>query len=423
MILRGIELTAGRELLRDAGTFWWRGRSMVMLSGCRGIADLRFQATSSATTPVNARGGVFGFEHDDALYDWAERAGARVLLPRLDVVNAAGDKRHLGRIAADAGAVTPDACVVPQAHPSLATPLWDAFAGRALVVQLPQNDLTGRGTRPVDSCDELTNTLTAWAGHSVKVAELVQGTNITLSGCVGTEITYISGISHQLVGVAGVTDAWGAHCGNQLCPPRTLSAETERTCARLCEGIGDALRRKNFLGMFGVDAIVTPAGTVVLIEINPRVQSVTSLLNFVEREHGVLPTPGAHLLTYVAPGRPPVLEVEVVQRPLSQLVITARRAGRVEAALGGGRYRLSDADELVSLPPDEDAAPSGDDAVIWAFANGGECVSPGDRLCVAMFAFPVAPVSEGRPALHEKARRWESRLTASYRITSDAMRS
>ncbi|MEV6986460.1 ATP-grasp domain-containing protein [Sphaerisporangium sp. NPDC051017] len=121
----------------------------------------------------------------------------------------------------------------------------------------------------------------------------------------------MSGVSHQMVGYGPLTDVWGAHCGNQLVDGSDLTEGVAAACERVTRALGRVLREIGFLGLFGLDLLVTPDGRVVVLEINPRFQRVTSLLNAAERAAGLLPMPGVHVLAFVldalpkaAPGAP-----------------------------------------------------------------------------------------------------------------------
>lgn len=168
--------------------------------------------------------------------------------------------------------------------------------------------------------------------------------------------------------------------------------------------------------MFGLDAVVDATGDLVLVEINPRVQTVTPLLSFVERRHGLLPAPGAHLLAFLTSEPPPVITVDADPGSLSQIVITAPRPGRVERALPPGRYVLGGSGRPVRTSTDVRDAPEGDEATVWDFAHPGDGVSPGDRLCVAILARPVAPFDRERSELGDFGAAWAATLSGSYLI-------
>jgi hypothetical protein len=288
--------------------------------------------------------------------------------------------------------------VVEAAGPADAGAVWDAFGGTALVVQRTPNNLTGTGTAMVHDVTGLGSVLRSWAGQRLKVSEFIHGTDLTVSGCVGPAHTLLSGVSHQLVGIPEVTPTWGAHCGNQLLDSADGWGSAIGQCQRIAELVGDRLRERGFLGLFGLDLIVGEDGTVRLLELNPRIQSVTSLLNHVEADAGLLPLPGAHLLALLGV-EVPVVDIEVPRVPaLSQLVVTAHEAHRVGAVPAEGRYRVEGTRTRLTHPGCAGPPPAPDEVLVWRFARPGDQIKADDRIFVAMFGRHVAPVGV-RPTL------------------------
>lgn len=290
--------------------------------------------------------------------------------------------------------------------------MWRELAVRKAVLQIPQNDLTGTGTRLVADAAQLAAELTDWEGHPVKLAAFVQGLPITVSGVVlSDDLALASGISMQLVGYPELTPVWAAHCGNQLLDDAQLAAGAGLAARETCRRLGTALGRSGFRGMFGIDAVVTDAGVVVVLEINARVQSVTSLVNSAELASGLLPSPLLHVLAFAAAPRPrsfPRFAGPVP--PFGQLVVGALQTGWVRTAPPTGRYQLTGPDAapvrvggtapLGTLGPDQ--------ALVWAFAEGGGRVREADRLFVIQTPGPVASCPDG--ALTATARAWLAAL-------------
>jgi ATP-grasp domain len=360
---------------------------------------------------------AIAFEADDATVAWAKEAGLLLLLPPRAVVDAVADKIKLLDLAAAAGVATPRATVAADARPEDAAHLWRRAGGGPLVAQLRRNNLTGAGTRPVGSQDELRECLAAWRGEEVKLAEFVDGLPLTVSGCVGPDRTLVSGISHQLVGYPRLTAVWGAHCGNQLLDDDDLPPGAARACRQMAAAIGEQLRGGGFRGMFGLD-LLADAGRVLAVEINPRIQSVTSLLNVAEVEAGLLPAPGAHVLSYLLDRLPEPRCAPGPVPPLSQLVLYARRGGALLTGPPAGRLRLSDGALLPAAGcQDQLSDLASDEALLWPFAGPGDVVRPGDRLVVVQFTGRAAPVSTER-RLHERAMRWLDAVEARVRYAS-----
>jgi hypothetical protein len=247
------------------------------------------------------------------------------------------------------------------------------------------------------SVRQLAGALDVWRGHDVKVSELVDGLPVTVSACVCADRIVVSGVSHQLVGYDQLTGGWGQHCGNQLLQLGDLPQAAVEAAIGSCLRLGEALRARGYLGMFGIDAIVAGGAAVQVIEINPRIQGVSSLLNRAELDRRVLPAPGTHLLAHLLGSAPAVRDAGWPRLPLSQVVLYARRRTTVAATLEPGIYGLGGAGTLrrVSAQPRVDAA-NADCAAVWPFVRAGMSVDPDTRLAVLQFPRRVAPVTPER---------------------------
>jgi hypothetical protein len=166
-------------------------------------------------------------------------------------------------------------------------------------------------------------------------------------------------------------------------------------CRRVCQDVGDELRKLGFLGVFGLDLIVSERSEGVVIETNARLQSVTSLLNAAEIVSGVLPSPGTQVLSFLHPRLPEPILVDDGVRPLSQVVLYACRSGVLESVIATGRYRL---DGLVLAPVEGDpvvTALGNDEVLLWKMASPGDLVTATDRIAVLQFSHRVAPIEPG----------------------------
>ncbi|WP_053738913.1 ATP-grasp domain-containing protein [Nocardia sp. NRRL S-836] len=355
---------------------------------------------SGAALPVNPpapQGFAVTFAPEDGpgAHVWAAESGLRLLAADATAVTTAADKISSLGLFARAGADTPRTWVVAGELPAGATV--------PLVVQRRQNNLTGKGTRLATTPGQLAEAVREWGGETLRISSYVDGLPVTVSGCVTRQGTVVSALSHQLVGIPELTPYWGAHCGNQLIADDDLPAGAAARCREVCAAVGDELARLGLLGAFGLDLLVTPDGAVLAVEINPRFQTVVSLVQAQERAAGLLPTLGTHVLAALLPS----IGVEEVRAPcleLSQLVVTAERAGVVRSGVtagvhrweNGGMRRCGDGD-LTALRPGE--------ALLWAHAHPGDPVQPGEELALLQLPGPAASV-HATPQLTEQARRW-----------------
>lgn len=411
-MIEGIDIEDGRAALaRLTGGIWWRAHSPLLCAGCATtLPGFRFHPADRTPSEPPQRTGErppagFAFVRDEATETWARAAGARLLMPSRQLVAEVSDKLALPELASEAGVQAPASITVRDASPERAAELWSAAGGRPLVAQLGVDGRTGSGTLRVSSAAELQEALRRWRGRDVKVSELVEGIPITVSGCVGADRTLVSGLSHQLVGFGALTGNWAAHCGNQLLRDGDLPMPTAMAARASCRQLGEALRSRGYRGMFGVDAIAD-AGRVAVIEINARIQSVSSLVGLAEADRGFLPTQGAHLLAHLLERLPASRSEVWPRRPLSQVVVYAEARTRIDGSLEAGLYRLGDSGEpiLASTDPTLGEA-SGEEGAVWPFVTPGDVVSAGARLAVLQLPDRVAPLSASRELLPD-AERW-----------------
>ncbi len=130
----------------------------------------------------------------------------------------------------------------------------------------------------VSSLAQLAARLDACAGEWLRIARYVHGLPVTVTACIMPEETIVSALSHQLVGVMGLGASWGAHCGNQLVHPDELAPGAAEQIGGIAQRVGDVMRSRGYRGTFGLDLIVDAQGDAFAIEINPRFQTVVSLV-------------------------------------------------------------------------------------------------------------------------------------------------
>lgn len=397
----GVGLDVGTEALaREVSEVRWRGRTPFLLHGCEGaLPGFRFEPSSECgRTPAGNRAVGLVFTRDADAERWARESRLDLAMPSRTLTAFAGDKLTLPELADEAGVVCASCLTVARADSAEALRLWRARGGRPLVVQLPEDGLTGAGTRLVGSADALAEVLDEWAGRSLKVAELVEGTPVTVSACVTANRVVASGLSHQLVGLAELGAGWGTHCGNQLLTTGDMTDATAHAGLDMAVRLGDVLRRRGYRGLFGVDAILMPDERFVVVEVNPRIQSVSSLVNVAELRAGLLPAPGLHVLAHLDQAALPMRGPVWPEGHLSQVVVYAHAGGVLRSGLRAGTWRLNGTSLWRVHDPRLDLAEP-DSCVIWPFVGAGTHVAEGDRLAILQFARRVAPIGGGRQVL------------------------
>ncbi|RKN08345.1 ATP-grasp domain-containing protein [Streptomyces radicis] len=424
--IEGVAHDEGAKLLRElVDEIHWFDRS-PFLSASAAAPDLPpVLPTTPALSgdPVGRRGGArrvgvaFAPEHGTAARDWAAGRGLPLLAADAAVTALAGDKIHATGIFRAAGVQTPETLVVPAKGRAPAASYWPAH-WPAAVVQRRANNLTGRGTWPARDRDELARRLARVPDEELRVSRLVEGPSLTVSACVAGDRVAVSAVSRQLVGVPELTPHWGGHCGNQLLGADDLPGAAYERAREAARAVGEELRLRGYRGVFGLDLVVDGADRVLAVEINPRFQTVVSLVQRAERAAGLLPSLALHVLACLLPSVP-VRTAAVAMPSLAQLVSCARDGGGrevVDSLPAPGRYRLADdgsargpgpgGDGLTDLAPGE--------ALVWWQGRPGGPVAPGDELLLTQLAEPVTPpaATARSRALLPGARAWMAALAA-----------
>lgn len=158
------------------------------------------------------------------------------------------------------------------------------------------------------------------------------------------------------------------------------------------ERVGLALRERGFRGQFGLDCIASNSRCVVL-EINPRVQSVSSLAHGREVANGLLPLVLAQVLDVAGVA----LDIRDVgfhrSRKTSQLVVYALRPC-VASTLTDGVYEFVEGSlQRVGMPGPIELM-TADQATIWSFTTSGTRLEHGDRIAVVQFARRIAQIDQ-----------------------------
>jgi predicted ATP-grasp superfamily ATP-dependent carboligase len=403
----GVRLDSGLAMLEAATEeIWWRGRSRLLLHACVGVLPgMRFSSCDEPSSPGSSRRRrvALAIAPDLETTGWASKYGIELVLPSSEVMQNAGDKIVLGNLALAAGVGIPDFTVIRGLDGTAVDRLWE---GVPLVVQRPENDLTGSGTRFVEDRATFTALCAEWNGVDVKVAEHCEGLPLTVSGCVMPNRTFVTGISHQLVGFNRLTPVSAAHCGNQLLADDELPEPVVSECRSVGARLGDELRNIGFLGMFGLDLLASASG-VRVVEINPRIQGVSSLLHAAERAAGLLPTPGAHILGFLGVDANDTVTATLPPLSVSQIFVYARQVGKVGMTLPSGVFELVDGElcHVDVAPRFEDIVGRDDIALAWPFVQAGETVSPATRIIVLQFGRRVSSI-DGSSELYDWVEPW-----------------
>ncbi|MFI9310970.1 pyridoxal-dependent decarboxylase [Streptomyces triculaminicus] len=346
----------------------------------------------------------FAPEHGDNARTWARTHGYRLLAPDAGVTAWAADKISASRLFAEAGVPVPPFLVIPATGREPAEAYWSGRWRRA-VAQRAENNLIGRGTVLVDGPSGLRACLEAWPDAPVKLSRFAPGISLTVTACAGPDRTVVSAVSHQLVGLPELAASWGAHCGNQLVGPDDLPEGLYGQARATAYRVGEVLRGRGFRGVFGLD-LVEGGGRLRAVEVNPRFQTVVSLVQAAEGAAGLLPSLGLHVLSFLLPAlpRPAAGPVPPGMRH-SQLVVHARTDAVAQRLSPTGRYRRDGRAVTGPLHGPPVVCRLADDEALWWAVAGSGAVTAGQELALVQFPRPVAGLRP-RPRLRPGAAAW-----------------
>ena len=339
------DLRSSHELLSDEGA--------VRALRRHGITDLLL-------FKVNAR-----------LVARAAELGLRVLAGAPTVAQRFEHKVHFTEILADLGLPAPRTLVTGAVLPSFGEAV--AALGVPFVAQGARGH-SGQSTFLVATEDDYERFGAASRGRAARLCEWVDGTPLTVNGCVtGPGLVHVGRAYVQLTGLPEATPQLLGACGNAWEGGRAADSGLEEAAA----AIGRALSRAGYLGIFGVDAIWHGADLRV-IEVNPRMISGASMESLLQLSAATLPLAAAHVLAHL--GETATLPGDTGRAAVTggQLVLynLAPKDTIVESSPLSGRFRLSSSG-LDRLDDEVDPAACAPDEVILLARSQGRSVPAG----------------------------------------------
>lgn len=285
LLLRGLEkYYPSLELIITAD----HGRELCEAAAISFVSPGEFAAQLDGRNTHNT--GIFAFEWTDDLR--ALSANTRVMLSPEEVIARGGDKTLLPRYLEQAGVDAIPSVVLRDQGGRDPGFVWERFGGVPLVIQQKENTWIGKGTHKAGSRAKLEHLLASLPPGELKIVPYLEGDLVTSAACVGVDGEIrLSCMSRQIVGVPSLTSHWASHCGNDLL---LLPSDIAERIGLITSRVGQVLSELDFLGIFGLDLIVTGDRKVLPIEINPRMQSVTSLANATEILAGCVPSALLH---------------------------------------------------------------------------------------------------------------------------------
>lgn len=243
--------------------------------------------------------------------------GWQLLAPRARLVRELEDKITFVDFCAQHG--------LP-ALPATVTPLAAHHFERPVVVQTRRGH-AGESTYFVHSLSELAELQNRLGEWLVKITPLLNLPTFTLNLVVTTGQIFYSQPLWQITDKK-LNPLPGGTAGVDFAPARALQKKTHAAIASLAEKTGAALRTVGYRGLAGLDFLVDDAaGTVHLVECNPRVTANLGYLTQLQHAAGEVPLATLALLAHLD------LPVEQLQLPSQSAVKEGRQEVRYRGRL------------------------------------------------------------------------------------------
>jgi len=104
--------------------------------------------------------------------------------------------------------------------------------------------------------------------------------------------------SVQIVGTHGCTHRAETYCGNDFSAAKRVPQSVREEICTIMEKVGLYMGSKGFLGVFGMDFLLSDE-QVLAMEINPRFQGSTMLLSLLQADRGEIPIAALHAMQFM----------------------------------------------------------------------------------------------------------------------------
>jgi hypothetical protein len=152
--------------------------------------------------------------------------------------------------------------------------------GTPFVLQTP-NGAGGQGTHLIQEPGDLALALAQQPYVERWLASRYAGdTTVNISGVVHHDGVRLMPPSLQVSGIAELGFGFGGYCGSDFA--------TEVPANEIGRAVGEWLRERGHLGIFGVD-VALDGDRLALLEVNPRIQGSSWLLSMIQQRQGDVP--------------------------------------------------------------------------------------------------------------------------------------
>lgn len=178
------------------------------------------------------------------------------------------------------------------------------------------------------------------------VEEYIYGVPLCVNVIISTEKIKVFTPSVQVIGISDLTNKQYGYCGNDFQHPILRSALLQQQINSACTKISNILQTMGYLGAVGIDFILSKEGELYALEINPRFQNSSQILDFsLEKKCNFAPD---HLASYFGENEnsPSQIMSSNYAIEYSQLIIHSKFEYKTTKIIPEGVYTFSKSDEL-----------------------------------------------------------------------------
>ncbi len=234
----------------------------------------------------------------------------------------------------------PKTIITSLSHKSYAE--LSAELGADFVVQFDRGH-TGMGTVFVSTEADYIALIAKFPQRIVKISELVVGVPYTVNAAVLKQGIVMGGLSRQITGIIELTNQAGATVGNDFSYHQDFVNGKQNLIAEITK-IGEHMRSKGYLGMFGLDLLVKPDGSHVFIEINARQPASIPMFTKIQLKDNQIPLALLHLAEFLEVAYEIDIakynELNLLPQEFSQIFVRALKDEEVHYQVAMGYYRL-----------------------------------------------------------------------------------
>ncbi|MGH9938182.1 MAG: ATP-grasp domain-containing protein [Blastocatellia bacterium] len=270
----------------------------------------------------------------------------RMLAPDAALRNSLDDKRHARAIFQSLN--VPLVACRQMMFCDLEAELRRSPPETPLVVKYPFSD-SGSQIYLVNGTDDLSQIAEeAKTGEiDLLVEPFLDSYSLNTNAVATPQGTILAPASLQIIGASDYARNPFKFCGNDFASAALAPDAVRQKCYDITDRLGELLVRRGYLGVFGVDFIADSQGEVYPVEINPRFQNSTPLVDTLMAEAGLPTLAELHALAYLGGEEELRRRVGLLCDPpaASQLVVYNRSEPpfvKITGAVREGIYRWDD---------------------------------------------------------------------------------